>query len=94
MTTKEKTNPNKTARIAGVLYLILFPLGLFGVLYISSTLIVPGDVPTTANNIMTSESLFRIGFVSDLISATVWLLLPLALYRLLKSVNKTRLHSW
>jgi hypothetical protein len=88
MTTKEKMNPNKTARIAGFLYLILFPLGLFGIMYVPSILIVPGDAATTANNIMASESLFRLSIVSALIIQIVNILLVLVLYKLLKPVNK------
>ena len=88
MVTKEKMNPNKTARIAGFLYLILFPLGLFGIMYVPSILIVPGDAATTANNIMASESLFHLSIVSGLIVQIVNLLLVLVLYKLLKPVNK------
>jgi hypothetical protein len=44
-----------------------------------SSLIVPGDAAATANNIIDSESLFRIGFVSDLIHMTLFLLLAWAL---------------
>jgi hypothetical protein len=88
MTTKDKMNPNKTARIAGFLYLIIFIIGAFGQLYIRDSLIVPGDAATTANNIMASESLFRLGFVLTLIRQTVLILLALVLYKLLKVVNK------
>jgi hypothetical protein len=35
-------------------------------MYVRSNLIVPGHAATTANNIVASEGLFRIGFVSDL----------------------------
>ena len=55
MTTKEKFNPNKTARVAGCLYLMLFPLGIFGIIYVPSSLIVLGDAATTASNIMANE---------------------------------------
>ncbi len=88
MTTKEKMNPNKTARIAGLLYLIIFPLNIFAMMYVPSNLIVPGDAATTANNIMASEGLFRSGIVSFLIGATIFILLVLLLYKLLKPVNK------
>ncbi len=88
MTTKETMNPNKTARIAGFLYLIIFITGAFGQLYIRDSLIVPGDAATTANNIMASESLFRLGIVIALIRQAVLVLLPLVLYKLLKVVNK------
>ena len=61
MTTKEKMNPNKTARIAGLLYLIIIVCAGFSEGYVRSNLIVPGDATATANNIVASEWLFRIG---------------------------------
>jgi len=81
-------SPKKTARIAGFLYLIMFPLGLFGMMYVPSILIVPGDAATTANNIMASESLFRLSIVTALIVQIINTLLVLVLYKLLKPVNK------
>ncbi|MBA7524356.1 hypothetical protein ES705_16493 [subsurface metagenome] len=77
----------KAARIAGLLYLIVIVSGVFAQL-VRQSLIVPGDAAATAHNILASESLFRLGFVSDLIQSTCWLLLPFALYVLLKPVNK------
>ena len=57
--------------------------------YISpSSLIVLGDAATTVNNIMASESPFRLGIVNDLFAQTVGILLVLVLYKLLKPVNK------
>jgi len=79
---------HKAARVAGVLYLIVAVTGAFAELFVRQRLIVPGDAAATANNIMANELLFRIGFVSDLIMLTCFLLLPLALYVLLKPVNK------
>jgi hypothetical protein len=77
----------RTARIAGLLYLTLVPLGFFG-MYVSSRLVVSGDAATTASNIMASERLFRIGIVSALLVQIVNIFVVLALYRLLKPVNK------
>jgi hypothetical protein len=88
MTIKEKMNPNKTARIAGFLYLILMVCGIFSYMFVNSRLIVPGDTATTINNIMASESLYVSGIVSWLISQTVFILLVYVLYKLLKPVNK------
>jgi hypothetical protein len=88
MTTEEKMNPGKIARVAGILYLIIFGLGIFAELFVRQSLIVPGDAATTVNNIMASESLFRLSLVSDLIRHTFLILLPLVLYKLLKPVNK------
>ena len=78
----------KAARVAGVLYLIVIVAGVFAQFFVRSKLIVPGDATATANNILASQMLFRIGFVSDLITFTCFVLLPLALYVLLKPVNK------
>ena len=77
----------KTARTAGFLYLIMAITGIFGE-YVRSTLIVYGDAAATASNIMASESLFRIGFISDLTMITCYFLTACVLYMLLKPVNK------
>jgi hypothetical protein len=79
----------KTAKIAGVLYLIIIVCAGFSEGYVRSNLIVPGDAATTANNIMASEWLFRLGFVSDLIAFLSDLVVSVLLYVLLKPVNKT-----
>ena len=84
-----KTSPLRIARIAGFLYLLVVPLGIFGSLYVPSRLIVPGDAVTTASNLMASESLFRLGIVSDLLAPLVLIFVVLFLYKLLKPVNKT-----
>ncbi len=78
-----------TARIAGLLYLIIILTGVFSILYVPSKLIVWGNPEKTFQNIVASETLFRLGILSELVSYTAWLLLPLVLYKLLKPVNKT-----
>ena len=83
-----ESSPLIVARIAGILYLLMAPFGVFGILYVRANLIVPGDAATTANNIMASESLFRSGIVSALITQIIFILLVLFLYRLLKPVNR------
>ena len=88
MTIKEKMNPNKTARFAGFLYLILMICGMFSYMFVNSRLIVPGDTATTINNIMASKSLYVSGIISWLISETAFVLLVYVLYKLLKPVNK------
>jgi Domain of unknown function (DUF4386) len=77
----------KTARIAGFLYLIYIVTTIFA--NASRTkLIVFGDAIATANNILASEWLFRIGFMSDVLAGVLFLLAAWALYVLLKPVNK------
>jgi len=80
-------SPKKTARVAGLLYLLLAGFGAFGILYIPS-LTVPGDAAATAQNIVASESLFRLSLVSGLIGQTAFIFLVLVLYTLLKAVNR------
>ena len=77
----------KDARIAGLFYLSLMtaPLRL---MYIPGKLFVSGNAAATANNIAAHETLFRLGIVSDLFTATMAIFLTLALYRLFKPVNQ------
>ncbi len=77
----------KTARIAGLLYMLLALTGVFNLIYVPSTLIVSGDAAATANNITSSELLFRTGILSGLISNVIFVFLVLVLYRLLKDVS-------
>jgi len=78
----------KTARIAGLLYLVNGVTGFFGIIYVPSRLIVSGNAAAT-NNILVSERLFRLGMVSELICAAEFVFLLWVLYRLLGGVNKT-----
>ena len=79
----------KTARIAGVLYLLNAVTGFFGIIYVPGRLIVHGDATATAHNILASERLFRLGIAAQLICAVEFVYLFWILYRLLGGVNKT-----
>ena len=85
-------NANKNiasmARMAGLLYLIYIIIFSFADAFCRSEIIVFGDAAATARNIMASESQFRIGFVSNLLAAVIFLLAAWALYVVLKPVNK------
>ena len=76
------------ARTAGVLYLMVALCGMFAELYVRSGIVVPGDAAATADNIRASATLFRLGFVVDLVQATCFLLTAMALYLLLRHVNR------
>jgi len=80
----------KTARIAGVLYLLNAVTGFFGIIYVPGRLIVHGDATVTAHNILASERLFRLGIAAQLICAVEFVYLFWILYRLLGGVNKTQ----
>ena len=78
----------KTARAAGLLYLVVIVCGIFSELYVRASVKVPGDAIATANNITSSEFLYRLGFVSDLIMITCYFLVAFFLYMILEPVNK------
>lgn len=79
---------NKKARIAGILYLLLVISGFIYLVYIPSELIDFKNAIKTIENIRNSELLFRLGIVTAICSSLIFMLLPLALYNLLKNVNK------
>jgi len=78
----------KTAKLAGLLYLILAIIAPYGLMYVPSKIVVWGDAAATANNILANEFLFRTGIVSNLIGEVIFMFLVLVLYRLLKQVNE------
>jgi uncharacterized protein DUF4386 len=89
MTTRAaQPSPQMYARIGGILYLIIIIAGALGEIFIRGKLIVSGDAMSTANNLMASQSLWRIGIAGDLLMHVCDIPLMLVLYLLLKPVNK------
>jgi hypothetical protein len=76
------------ARIAGLLYVAASVIGIVRLLYVPSKLFVHGDAAGTAANIVAHETLFRFGIVAYIVGAALWLFVPLALYQLLKGVDR------
>src|SRR5713226_6757470 len=89
MTDTVETSPQLYARIGGVLYLIIIVIGFCSEFFVRDKLVVSGDVTATANNIMASESLWRITIAGELILLVCAIALTLILYVLLRPVNKT-----
>ena len=77
----------RDARIAGLLYFIVVVTGIFSLAYVPSQ-IEADDAATVMRNIVANEPLFRLGIVSSLVCYTAFLLLPLALYRLLSAQGR------
>ena len=75
-------------RFAGSLYLLISIPGAFALIYVPNKLIVHGNAAATANNIAASEILFRLGIAAQLISQILFMWVALALYDLLKGVNR------
>lgn len=81
-------SPKLYARVGGILYLIIILAGSFGEAFVRNKLVVSGDASATAQNIMTSELLWRIGIAADLLMHVCDIPVMLILYVLLKPVNK------
>ncbi len=79
----------KTARMTGLLILIMAFIAPFSMIYVPTTLIVPGDAATTAQQIVAAEGLFRLGMVGDMVVFLIEIALCALLYVLLKPVSKT-----
>lgn len=85
---EQPTSLKKTARLAGLLYLIWVITAFYGLMYVSTKTIVPGDTVATAHKMVANEFIFRTGIINDLISITVGIYLLMVLYRLFKKVNE------
>jgi hypothetical protein len=89
MTTHAITrSPQLYGRIGGILYLLIIVAGAVSQIFIRGTLVVPNDAVSTANNIMASESLWRIGIIGDIMMHVFDIPIMVILYELLKPVNK------
>ncbi len=82
------SSPKRVARLAGVFYLIVALCGFFAQMYARATVRVPGNAAATTENIVAHATLFRLGFVADLVTAASSILVAMTLYRLFKHVNK------
>ena len=80
-------SPRFKARIAGLFWLMTMLLGGFAA-FNGDKLVVSGDAATTANNILTHESLFRWAVVTNLVATICYLAATLLLYFLLKPVDR------
>ena len=88
MNQTDRTTVQRTARTAGFLYLILAVCGGFPEFFVRQSLIVRGDAAATVANILGAQPLFRLGIVSQLVGQVAFVLLVLALYRVLRPVNR------
>jgi uncharacterized membrane protein len=83
-----KTN-KKTARAAGVIYLIVVITGMLSLAYIPQKLFDWNNSRVTYNNIANSTTLYRIGIYSSILCYMAFTFLPLFLYKLLRTVNES-----
>ena len=79
----------KAALLVGIGFILMFVLALFADGFVLQSLVVPGDAATTTNNIKADQLLFSLGIVGYIIILVLDVLVALALYVILKPVNKS-----
>jgi len=75
-------------RVAGLLYVVASVPVFFALMYVPSKILVRGNATATAANISAHEILFRLGIVAELTGQAMFIFVALALYELLKEVNR------
>ena len=81
-------SPRATAQWAGLLYFINAGCGLWAEAFVRGKVIVSGDAPGTAANILANQTLYRSGFAADLVSMVLELGIALLLYQLFRPVSR------
>ena len=82
-------SPRTKARLAGAFYLLTILTGVFAQGFVSARLVVPGDAAATANNILSHDGLFRLGFAIYMLEMVSQIIMTVLLYDLLKPVNRS-----
>lgn len=82
------TTQRKATKVAGLAYVLIIVLSMLKLIFVGN-LIVPGNDATTTNNIVANQLLFRIGVANDIVVFVLVVLLSLALYVILKTVNES-----
>ncbi|PLX36513.1 MAG: DUF4386 domain-containing protein [Hyphomicrobiales bacterium] len=77
-----------TARLAGVLYLIIIVCGVWSEAGVRAGLIVAGDAAATVANVIAAEGLFRLSMSADAVMALSDVALAILLYRLLRAFGE------
>lgn len=72
-----------------ILYPIWAAVGIIGIVYIPSQLVVAGNAELTAHNIASNELLFRSGIAASLVTQLLFIVVVLVLYRFFELTNKT-----
>ena len=78
----------KTTRLPALLFLLAAVTGGFGLFYIRSYVIVPGDAAATVANIRAAEFLYRAAIVGTLFSQIFMFFFGLTLFHVFREVNK------
>lgn len=89
MTTRSfETSPRTYARIVGALYLLIFFIGPFAFFMGRTSVVVSGNPAATVNNLLASETMFRLGMVAETVIVLVEIVVSAIIYVLFRSVNR------
>jgi len=84
-----EASPRFKARMAGVSYSLGSLTSVFGQMVVLGMLVVPASATATAANILSHQSLFRLGFVASLMTVPFHLIWAVLFYGLFKPVNRS-----
>jgi hypothetical protein len=76
----------RTARVAGVAYIVTILAGLFAEAYARGSILVTNDPTRTAANLLNAEALYRWGILADCLMLGAYVIVTASLYRLFKPV--------
>lgn len=76
------------ARIVGALYLVIFFVGPFAFFMGRTGVVAPGDPAATVDNLVASESMFRLGMVAETVIVLIEIVVSAVLYVLLRPVSR------
>ncbi len=79
----------KTARIAGILYLLVGIFGGFSEGFVDPKMYIAGNALATAANVVSNPGLVRLSVMAHLLDGTFFVFVALVLYNLLQHVNKS-----
>jgi hypothetical protein len=82
-------SPQRYARMAGVAYLLGSLTSVYGQMIVLGTLVVADSPSVTAANILSQESLFRLGFAASLMTVPLHLVWAALFQRLFEPVNRS-----
>jgi len=84
---KSTLSTKTLARMTGFFYLLIIACGLMSGLFVREALIDPASAGTTFHNLVNNQSLFRLGFLGDVVMVLSDVMVSVLFYFLLKDVH-------
>lgn len=82
------SSPRATARVAGLLYVVMSALMVFNYAYVPATFIDGNDAAATARKIMEGESMYRLTILTALVAQILFVFVVTRLYELFRDVDR------